>query len=387
MRKIKWNTIFLGALLGMTACQPKKPEVGVKPPVPVTAFQIKPTTIPATFQFVGVAKSSHPVEIRARVEGYLWSVDYVEGSAVKVGDPLFQLDPRPFIASLEEAAGMLAREEAVLWRSKKSLDRMTALFPKNAVSQRDLDDATASVMMAEASVISAKADVEQAELNLSFTRITSPIDGLSGRAIYQQGALISPSINGLLTQVSVIDPIWVLFSVSDNELLIGTGEKKRKELVLPEQEEYAVQLELSDGSLFPYQGKLNFTSPTLDPATGSLVIRATFPNPEGLLLPGQFVRAYVLGAYRPDAIIVPQQAVAQGRDGMYVFVISREGTVSLRTIHVGDWYENYWIIKEGLQPGELVVVEGTNRVADGASVKVTSTFLPSTLPFKQEPTK
>lgn len=387
MYKIKWNTIFLGALLGMTSCQPKKPEVGVKPPVPVTAFQVKPQTIPATFEFVGVAKSSHPVEVRARVEGYLWSVDYVEGSAVKAGDPLFQLDPRPFIASLEEAAGMLEREEAILWRAKKSLDRMAVLFPKNAVSQRDLDDATASVMAAEASVISAKANVEQAELNLSFTRITSPIDGLSGRAIYQQGSLISPSVNGLLTQVSVIDPIWVLFNVSDNELLVGKGEKKRKELILPDQKEYDVQLELSDGSLFPYKGKLNFTSPTLDPATGSLVVRATFPNPEGLILPGQFVRSYVLGAYRPNALIVPQQCVAQGRDGMYVFVINKDETTTLRTVQVGEWFENYWIIKEGLAPGELIVVEGTNRVRDGSSVKITSTTVPSIPEPKQETAK
>ncbi|MES2198820.1 MAG: efflux RND transporter periplasmic adaptor subunit [Chlamydiota bacterium] len=387
MYKIKWNTILLGVLLSATSCQPKKPEVGAKPPVLVTAFQIKPITIPAVFEFVGVAKSSHPVEIRARVEGYLWSVDYVEGSPVKIGDPLFQLDPRPFIASLEEASGMLDREEAILWRAKKSLDRMTVLFPKNAVSQRDLDDATASVMAAEASVISAKANVEQAELNLSFTRIAAPIDGLSGRAIYQQGSLISPSVNGLLTQVSVIDPIWVLFNVSDNELLIGKGEKKRKELILPDQQEYTVQLELSDGSLFPYTGKLNFTSPTLDPATGSLIVRATFQNPEGLILPGQFVRASVMGASRPNALIIPKQSVSQGRDGAYVFVINKGGTVSLRTIQLGEWFENYWIVKDGLKPGEVIVVDGTNKIADGASVKVTTVSLPSTSEFKEESTK
>ncbi|MBS0627445.1 MAG: efflux RND transporter periplasmic adaptor subunit [Verrucomicrobia bacterium] len=384
MYKIKRNFILLGVILGLTSCHSKKPETGVRPPVPVTAFQIKPQTIPATFEFVGVARSSHPVEIRARVEGYLWSVDYVEGSAVKIGDPLFQLDPRPFIASLEEANGMLAREEAILWRAQKSLDRMAVLFPKNAVSQRDLDDATAAVMAAEASVISAKANVEQAALNLSFTKIVSPIDGLSGRAIYQQGALISPNVNGLLTQVSVIDPIWVLFSVSDNELLLGKGETKKKQLILPSQQEYTVQLELSDGSFFPYKGKLNFTSPTLDPATGSLVVRATFDNPEGLILPGQFVKAYVSGAYRPDAILVPQQSVSQGRDGMYVFVIDKEAKVSLRNIQVGDWFENYWIVKEGLQPGDLVVVEGTNSITEASSVKITAITLPSNPTNPQE---
>lgn len=387
MYKIKKFFILLGMVLGMASCQPKKPEMQARPPVPVTAFQVKPQTIPAVFEFVGVAKSSHPVEIRARVEGYLWSVDYVEGSAVKVGDPLFQLDPRPFIASLEEADGMLAREEAILWRAKKSLERMTILFPKNAVSQKDLDDATAAVMAAEASVISAKANVETARLNLSFTRITAPIDGLSGRAVYQQGTLISPSVNGLLTMVSVIDPIWVLFSVSDNELLMGTGEKMRKELVLPSQQEYTVQLELADGTFFPYTGKLNFTSPTLDPATGSLVVRATFQNPEGLILPGQFVRAYVSGAYRPDAIFVPQESVSQGRDGMYVYVIDKEAKLSLRTVQVGGWFQNYWIIKEGLAAGELVVAGGTNKVTEGSSVKITAVIVPSISATSQEPKK
>lgn len=384
MHKIKWNIILFGALLNVTSCQSKKPETSARPPVPVTAFQIKAETIPDVFEFVGVAKSSHPVEIRARVEGYLWSIDYVEGSFVKVGDPLFQLDPRPFIAKLDEATGEQERAEASLWRTQKSLDRMTVLFPKNAVSQKDLDDATAAVMSAQASLAIAKANVVQAELNLSFTKIEAPIDGLSARAVYQQGNLITPSVNGLLTEVSVIDPIWVLFSVSDNELIVGKGEQSRNEIILPSQHEYNVQLELSDGSIFPYIGKLNFTSPTLDPATGSLVVRAAFPNPKGLILPGQFVRAYVSGAKRPNAIIVPQQSVSQGRDGMYVFVINKEGIVSLRTIQVGEWFENYWIVKKGLEDGEIVVVEGTNKIVEGSSVKVTSLAVPPTFDSEQE---
>lgn len=384
MNTIKTTLFIIGVLAGVTGCHPNKPEAPARPPVAVTAFQVAPRTIPATFEFVGVARSSHPVQVRARVEGYLWSVDYVEGEAVKIGDPMFQLDPRPFIASLEDAKGVLAKEEAILWRSKKSLDRMAALFPKNAVSQRDLDDATAAVMAAEASVMSAKANVEQAELNLSFTHITAPIDGMTARSVYQQGTLISPNVNGLLTEVSVIDPIWVVFSVSDNELLQGKGETQRKQLVLPDQKEYTVRLQLADGSFFPHTGKLNFTAPTLDPETGALVVRATFENPEGLVLPGQFVRAYVDGAYRPNVILVPQQSVFQGRDGMYVYVVSKDGVASLRIVQPGEWFENFWIIKDGLQTGDVVIVDGTNKVFDGASVKVTAIAVPPTSSMQQE---
>lgn len=372
---------FIALALWMTACQPK-PVMPPRPPASVTTFVVQPQTIPATFEFVGVAKSSHPVEIRARVEGYLWSIDYIEGSPVKKDQLLFQLDPRSYQASLEEAKGELVRQEAILWRSKRSLERIQPLFAKNAVSQKDLDDATASMLAAEASVIMAKSNVVQAELNLSYTRVTSPIDGLSARAAYKEGSLITPNVNGLLTEVSIIDPIWVLFSVSDNQLLQGQSEKDKKRLVLPDQQEYTVRLKLADGTLFPEIGKVNFSSPTLDPDTGSLIVRATFPNPDSLVLPGQFVKAYVSGAVRPEAIFVPQQSVFQGQNGMSVFVLDKNNKASMRNVEAGEWYENYWIIKKGLLPGDVVIVEGTNKVSEGATVHVVSS---STVPPPKVP--
>ena len=348
---------------------------GVTPPV-VTAFEVTPKNIPAIFEFVGVAKSSHTVEIRARVEGYLWSIDYEEGSPVKEDSLLFQIDPRPFEASLSASKGGLAREEAILWRAKRSLERMTSLFSKNAVSQRDLDNATASVLMGEANVASAKANLTQAELNLSYTKVTSPIDGLSSRAIYREGTLITPNVNGLLAIVSVVDPIWVVFSVSDNELLQGRGESANHTLILPEQQEYTVELELADGTMFPHKGKVNFTSPTLNPDTGSVTVRAAFSNPEKSVLPGQFVRAYVSGASRPNAIIVPQEAVNQGEDGPYVFVIGKGGKISIREVKLGPWYKDYWIIQKGLSAGEKIVAEGTNKVVEGMVVSIESVQTP-----------
>ena len=350
-------------------CSSKKEGPPKLPPV-VTAFQVEKKTIPATFEFVGVAKSSHPVEIRARVEGYLWSIDYVEGSAVKIGQQLFQLDPRTYEASLEEAVGALAREEAILWRAQRSLDRMTPLFAKNAVSQRDLDDATAAVLTAEAGVLEATANLTQAELNLSYTKVTSPIDGFASRAVFREGTLITPNVNGLMTEVSVLDPIWVLFSIADKERLQGQSEQEKKELILPLQQEYEVQIELGNGSIFPYIGRVNFSSPILDQETGSLIVRATFPNPEGMVLPGQFVRALVSGATRPDAIFVPKQSVSRGQEGEYVFVVDANQVVSLRNVEVGEWYEDYWIIKQGLNAGEIVLVDGINKVASGDVVHI-----------------
>ena len=361
--------LVLIVLLGMCGCKTAPKPI---PPVGVNAFQVEPQTIPATFEFVGVAKSSHPVEIRARVEGYLDSIDYVEGSMVEKDTLLFQLDPRQFVASLEAAQGALARQEAVLWRAKKSLARIEPLYKQNAASQRDFDDATAQVLVAEASVIEAKQNVVQAELNLSYTHITSPIKGLTGRALYRDGTLITPSINGLLTEVSVIDPIWVYFSIADNELLLGRAEGEAQTLILPREHQYEVSLVLADGSLFPHQGKINFASPTLDPLTGTLSVRAEFMNPKGEVLPGQFVRAKVSGAKRPNALIVPQSALFQGSKGKCVFLINAESQAKIAEVEVGDWFENYWIIKKGLQPGDCVVADGVNKVRDGAQLHVLS---------------
>lgn len=362
---------LLISLFFVLSCE-KKVEAPKRPPIPVTAYKVVRETIPADFTFVGVAKSSHPVEIRARVEGYLWHIDYVEGSMVKENDLLFRIDPRQFEANLQEAKGELERQEAILWRAKRSLERIEPLYKKNAASLRDLDNATADVLAAEAAVMIARGNVTSAELNLSYTKITSPIHGLTGRAAFREGTLITPSVNGLLTLVSVIDPIWILFSVSDNELLLGQGEKAKNQIVLPKTEEYTVTLELADGTIFPHKGSVNFTSPTLDPLTGAMVVRATFPNPDGTILPEQFVRATVSGAFRPDAIIVPQISVSQGQKGPYVLVINPQGQVSMRNVEVGEWYKDFWVIKQGLSAGETIVAEGVNKVQEGGFVKILS---------------
>lgn len=364
--------IFLSLAAACVSCQRK--EIKTPPPREVNAFQVEAHTLPADFEFVAVARSSHAVEIRSRVEGYLKSIDYVEGSLVNENALLFRIDPAQFVAEVDEAKGELERQEAVLWRAKRSVERLGPLFLRNATSLRDLDNAIAQMLAGQASVISANANLVKAKLNLSYTEIISPIKGLTGRAVSQPGALITPNVNGLLTYVSIIDPIWVLFSISGSELLEARSEKGQERLILPAEDNYTVYLTFSNGKKFPYPGKVNFSSPILNPKTGAMMIRAEFPNPDAELMPGQFVTAKITGACRPDAIAVPQTAVFQSKNGLSVFVIDpTTQTVSLRPIVEGAWYKNYWIIKKGLHVGEWVVANGVNNVQEGSVVKIVST--------------
>ncbi len=364
------KNIYIFLALCLFSCSKKSPPT--PPAVPVTTYEITPQTIPVSLDFVGVAQSSHLVEIYSRVEGYLWKIDYKEGSFVEPGDLLFEIDPRQFQASVEASKGELDRREATLWAAEQAVKRYLPLYEQKAASKRDLDNATAEQLADQAEVISARARLEKAQLNLSYTTITSPISGLTGRSKYKEGTLITPSINGLLTYVAVVDPIWVIFSVSDYYLLKNRQEIERNELIFPKDNYFQVELILADGSQFPYLGSVDFTAPMLDPDTGTMTVRAVFANPERELLPGQFVRARVLGASRPHAIIIPQQAIQQGDKGMYVYVVDQNQKAEIRFVTTGDWYNNYWFITAGLQKGDRVIVEGVNKVHTGTPIVDTS---------------
>ena len=379
--------IFLLSLL--SSCQPHEEEAPTElPPVEVTTLKIKPQTIPAIFEYVGFAQSSHPVEIRARVEGYLDKIAYTEGEIVHEGDLLFQIDPRPFQASLDVAKGELARQEAILWNAKRSVDRLKPLFEQNAASRRDLDNAISQQLASEADVQSAKAKVTEAELNLNYTTINSPITGLSSRSNYREGALISPGPNGLLTTISVINPMWVDFSVSQADLLKYGDETQKGLLIQPKDQKYKVEIVLANGSVYPYKGNVNFAEPILAQSTGTMHIRAEINNPTGVLLPGQFVKVRVLGVIRPNAILVPQRAVQQGKKGMFVYVV-QNGKAVTRYIEPGDWYKDQWIINSGLQKGDVVITDGVNKVQQGSTViekKPTESPAPKTATTPNNPT-
>lgn len=361
------SLISVGCLTFLTSCHHEE----VKPvarPIPVTVMTIEPKTIPAVYQYVGVINSSHQVEIRARVTGYLDEIDYVEGSFVEKDDLLFQIDPRPFQATLAQMKALLASQEAILWQATRAVARYKPLYEKKAASQRDLDNALASEMSADAQKLSAQAQVEAAEINLGYTTIRSPVAGLTGQAKYRVGALISPE-QDLLTTVSVIDPVWVEFSISEQDVLKSQEERDKGQLVFPQNNEFQVELILADQTVFPETGLVNFSSPNYSQSTGTLMIRATVANPKNLLLPGQFVRVNVKGAIRPDAIVVPQRAVVQSKKGTLVFVVNQENKVEVRPIEAGSWDGQNWIVKSGLKPGDLVIVDGVNKVVPNALVK------------------
>lgn len=363
MRYFSW--ILIGCALA--GCE--KPVKKETPPVPVSVIRAEPQTVPADFEYIGVGQSSHIVEVRARVEGYLESIDYREGSMVQKGDLLFVLDKRPFQAAVDSMAGTLERQKAILWNAQQMKNRMIPLYQQNAVSQRDLDDAIARELAASANVQTASADLYQAELNLSFASITAPVTALSSQAKYREGALINPGAENLLTTLYVVDPIWVNFSISESDILKIKRDVASKKLAWPKEMNFQVEAILSDGTTLPAEGSIDFTNPALQQSTGTMLIRAVLPNPKLLIYPGQFVRVVVKGATRPNAILVPQTAVQQGDQGTFVYVVEG-GKAVMRPIVAGDWYQNSWIIDSGLSSGDLVITQGVNRVQNHTPVTI-----------------
>lgn len=375
MPSFKLHSLLPISLLLIAACS-KEAKPPPPPPVKVVAFTVTPQTIPAVFDFIGFAESSHQIEIRARVEGYLDKIAYVEGQLVHAGDLLFQLDPTQFKTKVDQARGEVAKQEALVENAKLTVNRLTPLFQQKAASKKDLDNATATLLSTQASLQSAKADLVNNEINLGYTTITTPITGLSDRSKYREGALITPGSNSLLTTVSVLDPIWVYFTVSDNVILRAQEQSAKKKIIFPEEKNYSVEVILSDDSVYPYKGKVNFSAPTYDQSTGTLLIRAVFPNPKATMLPGQFVRIKVYGAEHPNVLYVPRRALLQKANGMYVYLIDKDNQVVAQDVSTGDWYGDYQIITNGLKPDDRIVVDGINKIVAGMKVEVTGEWQP-----------
>ncbi len=359
--------LSVGPMLAL-AQQPAAPP----PAVEVTVVAATPRTTPATFEFTGKTESSREVEIRARVEGYLDKIAYEEGAMVRAGQLLFQLDRQPFQAALDSARGELARAEAILANARATLARVRPLAKQNAVSQKDLDDAVAADLSARAQVQSAQAQVRTAELNLGYTTLKSPMNGLTGKSMFREGSLVTPGPNSLLTTVLQLDPMWVNFGIGENELLRLRSEAAAGRLAGPGVEKLEVQLVLADGGLFPQKGRITFVSPTVDQQTGAVTLRAEVPNSDtaNRLLPGQFVRVRIEGASRPDTIMVPQRAVMQGPQGKFVYVVGANNQAEVKPVQVGDFYGEQWIITSGLSGGEQVIVDGAIKVRAGSPVRI-----------------
>ncbi|MGT2474089.1 efflux RND transporter periplasmic adaptor subunit [Paraburkholderia terrae] len=363
--------LALLALASLTACK-KAPTEPPRPTVEVTVVTVRQQETPVDFEFTAQTQSSREVEIRARVDGFLERRMYTEGALVKEGQVLFVMDKKPFEAALQSAKGALAQQQARLLVTKQNLARVIPLAAQNALSKKDLDDATGNEKQAEAAVIAAQGEVRTAELNLSYCTIRSPLVGLSSFARVQDGSYVTPNQSGLLTYVYQLDPMWVNFSISENELLRYRDQVAKGLLRFPPNNQFDVTVIEADGSIYPQQGRIDFTNPAFSQETGTFLVRATFANPKGTLKPGQFVRAKVSGAVRPNAVLVPQRAVLQGAKSHFVWVLDQDSKPHQRVIEVGDWHGDDWFVNEGLKAGERVVVDGAIRVSSDAHIKVVS---------------
>jgi membrane fusion protein (multidrug efflux system) len=358
---------LLGAMLLVAGCgEPPKPPPKGTPEVSVLTVMAR--DVPVTAVYVAQTQSSQAVNIQARVSGFLDKRTYVEGSVVKAGQVLFQMDPKPFQAQVAAAQAALQRNQAAADVAKANLARVKPLAAQNALSQKDLDDATGQLEQTAAAVEQSKAQLLEAQLNLSYTTIRSPVDGVSSYAAVADGTYLNPQ-NAQLTTVSVLTPMWINFSVSENQMERIRDEVRKGQLRLPEGGRFVVEIEMVDGSLFPFTGRITFADPSYNSSTGTFLLRATVDNPTGVLRPNQYVRARLKGALRPNAIVVQQRAVQQNAKGHFVWVVNKQNEAELRPIVVGEWFGgDGWIVSEGLQGGEQVVVDGGIRLAPGAKV-------------------
>jgi membrane fusion protein, multidrug efflux system len=338
-------------------------------PAEVSVMVVAPLTTPVTFEYVGQTQSSHQVQIVARVNGFLEKRVYTEGSIVKAGQVMFLQDPKPYQAALAAYSGALAEQQARLQIANYNLAEVKPLAALNALSQKELNDATGQQQAAAAAVQVAKANVEQAQFNLGYTTITSPVAGYSSYARVQEGQYVNGQ-SSLLTYVEQIDPIWVNFNLSENDMLNIRAQQVNGQLSLPKAESFEVEVVLANGSTYPNKGRITFANADYNQQTGTFLLRATLPNPDGVLRPGQFVRTRVLGATRPDAIVLPQQAVLQGAQGHFVVIVDKDGKAQIRPVEVGPWNGDNWFIIHGLSAGETVVTDGVIKLTPGAPVKI-----------------
>jgi membrane fusion protein (multidrug efflux system) len=372
--------LSLVALLALAACGKPQPKGGgfpAFPPASVTVQAVAPQTFPVAFEYVGQTQGSKDVEVRARVTGIIEKRLYQEGSFVKAGQPLFIIDARPYEAQVNAAKADLARAQAQKAQADRELARLRPLAERKAIGQKEADDAASNADFAAAAVKSAQAKLAELNLNLGYTKVVAPISGLSSRAQKSEGSLATQN-ETLLTTISQIDPIWIVFNVSENEQLRLTKAVGEGRLKLPKDNAYDVTVKLSDGSAFPKQGRINFSDTRVNPTTGTYEMRAEIPNGDGALKPGQFVRVILKGATRVDVLAVPQVAVLDGAQGKFVYVVGKDkdgnDVATPRPVVVGDWVgadgANKWVIESGLKPGDPVIVDGVAKLMPGAKIKI-----------------
>lgn len=358
----------LAAALMLAACKQSAPPKPPPPEVRVVTVASQPAAnvieLPGRLQAVRIA------DVRARVDGIVERRLYTEGTDVRAGQPLFQIDPRQLRAQLNAAEAALARAEATAANAAQDVARYKGLVAQQALSQQEYDAAVARQRTAQADVAQSQAQISAARLSLGYTTVTAPISGRAGRAEVTEGALVSAGGATLLTRIEQIDPIYANFSQSSSDVLKLRAQLNSGSVRAPALRRVPVSLVLEDGSTYPHEGHLDFFDLSIDEATGTAAMRAEFPNPERSLLPGQFVRARIEAGVRADAIFVPQRAVIVTPQGANVMVVGAKDIVEARPVKVGALAGGSWTILDGLRPGERVVVDGLQKVQPGQPVRV-----------------
>jgi len=343
----------------------KKEEPAPPPPPLVKVAVVLQKTVPIYVENIGETIGASDVEIRARVEGFLETVDFQEGSFVKKGQLLYTIDPQPLRAALAQAQGRLAEAQANLAKTQQDVIRYKPLVEQNAISRQEYETAVSAEQAATASVDAAKASKQDAELNLGYTKVYSPIDGLVGKSQVKAGNLVGRGENTLLTVVSNIDSIHVRSNLSERDYLRLARSRGTK---TTEKKEGNLEIILADGTVYQNKGTLVFADRAIDPKTGTLGIEAAFPNPDHFLRPGQFARLRAVIDQKENAILVPQTAVQELQGTYSVAVVGSDNKVTLRTVQAGDRVGSLWLIEAGLNPGEKVVVEGLQKIRNGTVV-------------------
>lgn len=363
--------VMLAAVLALGGCK-KESGAGDAAQVPtVAAVKVEPQNIPLSFEFAARAQGSKETEVRARVGGILLKRNYVEGSQVEEGSVLFQIDPEPFKVTLNQAKAKLAQVNAELKNAETQWQRTEKLYKEKYASEKARDDARANLDSLAASAQLAQAEVDAAQLNLDYTTVKAPISGITSMEVQSEGSLISATgDSSLLTHITQLDPIYVIFSASENEILSLTNMVDRGLIRNPEnQNEIKAKVRFGNDVVYPLEGEINFMNSNVDQKTGTIKLRAVFPNPEARLRPGQFLRLIMEGLTRIDALVVPQEAVMQASDGAFVYRVNEKGVVESVSVQTGlTTKDGGWIIDSGLKPGDVVIVSGVMKIRPGMTV-------------------
>lgn len=372
--------IVIGLIVG--AIRPHKHAQAAPGSVPeVEVLRVEPQDVPIVHEWIGTFDGLVNADVRAQVTGYLLKQGYQEGSFVKKGQLLFQIDPRPFQATLDQVEGQLAQAkaqlasaEAVQGRTDLDVKRYTPLAKEEAATQQDLDNAVqnnlaalANVETAKAQIATSQAAVETAKINLDFTRLIAPIDGIAGQAQLQVGALVSPA-TGAVTTVSTLDPIKVYFTVGEPQYLAFRKRFPTEASTRADEKSLRIELVTADGTTYPHVGSFDFADRQVNESTGAIRIAALFPNPNNILRPGGYAKVRVVIDVQHNALVLPQQAISELQGSYQVAVVDSDNKVSIRPVTVGAQLENRSVISEGLNPGEMVIVEGLQKARPGARV-------------------